>query len=132
MNPARLSLTTLRVAVRSSNRHIQRRGLATLSSEPVNVVAEPKPSSFSPLQDALAAKESRNNWTKAEIESIYNTGALELAFAAVCIPVFRNIGNRSGQLTHLLLCVGNNPPPIPQPILNPDVHAHEYQNRWLQ
>ncbi|KAH8145441.1 uncharacterized protein LAJ45_10563 [Morchella importuna] len=85
MNPARLSLTTLRVAVRSSNRHIQRRGLATLSSEPVNVVAEPKPSSFSPLQDALAAKESRNNWTKAEIESIYNTGALELAFAAATI-----------------------------------------------
>ncbi|KAL7271882.1 biotin synthase [Rhizina undulata] len=42
----------------------------------------PRSVSGSSLKDALAAKAPRNNWTKAEIESIYNTGLMDLAFAA--------------------------------------------------
>lgn len=82
MNPARISLVA-RSAARSLN--VQRRSFAVLAREPTaaSVVTPPVGSSYSPLQEAIAAKEPRNNWTKAEIESIYNTGTLELAFAAV-------------------------------------------------
>lgn len=83
MNPARMSLVA-RSAARSL--HVQRRSFAVLAREPTAapIIAPPAvKSSYSPLQDAIAAKEPRNNWTKAEIESIYNTGTLELAFAAV-------------------------------------------------
>ncbi len=39
----------------------------------------------SALQNAVDAKAPRNNWTKAEIQEIYETPLMKLAFAAVSL-----------------------------------------------
>lgn len=76
----------------ASNFHAQRRAFAAFTGVLPEVAIKPTPSplprsSYTPLQNALSAQEPRNNWTKAEIESIYNTGTLELAFASVRISL---------------------------------------------
>lgn len=38
------------------------------------------------LQDAIAAQAPRNNWTREEIQQIYDTPLSELTHAAVCHP----------------------------------------------
>lgn len=48
-----------------------------------NIADQSPADSRSSLQYALEAKESKNTWTKAEIDSIYNTSLMELTFGAV-------------------------------------------------
>lgn len=130
MNPARISLVA-RSAARSLR--VQRRSFAVLAQEPTaaSIVVPPAvKSSYSPLQDAIAAKEPRNNWTKAEIESIYNTGTLELAFAAVRLPPGGR-GGLSAKNSGAKAYTGNHPPQISQSLRHPNVHAHEHQDGRL-
>lgn len=89
-------------------------------SEPSSI-STPQSSVF---EDALAATSPRNNWTKDEIKQIYETPLMKLAFASVSSFLFSIGFSNLGTL-------GHRTSKIPQPLLNPDVHPHEHQNRRL-
>lgn len=54
------------------------------SGPPPPPTAGNTPRSRNAVQDALAAKDVRHNWTREEISEIYNTSLFELQYAAVC------------------------------------------------
>jgi hypothetical protein len=90
------------------------------------------------FQQAIEATELRTNWTKKEIQQIYDTPLIELAFAAVSSPhtgaihlrmaLSRHRGGNHAETCLLHDGTGNSPQTIPQPSKHPNVYPPKHQD----